>query len=418
MRIKLNIDWFIPENYSQSEDSLRKARYFLNACVFTSAFSFFYFLISLYFDMEMPMWAMVHNTIAIGSLPFYLKKGMSLNLLGNLFIFLGSFGVTWTLFFTGGFTSGTLVWYTVLPIASLLLINKKSSYIWTAVCMALVTMFGVLKILDIPLENQIPLEHLHVFNLSAISGVVLMLFLIALIFETTRENAFKQLRSKNELLSLEKKRSDDLLLNILPEEVAKELKERGKSEPKLFDNTTVLFTDFKEFTVTSEHLSPKELVHDLNNCFSAFDKIMQKYDIEKIKTIGDAYLAVGGLPTPNYTHTKDVVKAALEIREFIRKGKAKKIAQNLPYFEIRVGIHTGPVVAGIVGVKKFQYDIWGDTVNTASRIESNGEAGRINISQSTYELLKDDPDFLFDIRGKIEAKGKGKINMYFIELKE
>jgi class 3 adenylate cyclase len=284
--------------------------------------------------------------------------------------------------------------------------------------MALVIMFGVLKILEIPLENQIPLEQLHVFNLSTISGVILMLFLLALIFETTREDAFKQLHNKNELLSEEKKRSDDLLLNILPEEVAKELKERGKSEPKLFDDATVLFTDFKEFTKTSENLSPKELVHDLNNCFSAFDNIMQEYNIEKIKTIGDAYMAVGGLPTPNYTHTKDVVKAALKIRDFIKKGKAKKIAQNLPYFEIRVGIHTGPVVAGIVGVKKFQYDIWGDTVNTASRIESNGKAGKINISQSTYELLKDDPDFVFDIRGMIEAKGKGKINMYFIELKE
>lgn len=186
----------------------------------------------------------------------------------------------------------------------------------------------------------------------------------------------------------------------------------------MFDDATVLFTDFKEFTLTSEFLTPIELVSDLNNCFSAFDKIIQEYNIEKIKTIGDAYLAAGGLPTPNYTHTKDVVLAALRIRDFIKKGKAEKIAQNLPFFEIRVGIHTGPVVAGIVGVKKFQYDIWGDTVNTASRIESNGEAGKINISHSTYELLKDDPDFIFDIRGKIEAKGKGKINMYFIELKE
>ncbi|MFN3195229.1 MAG: adenylate/guanylate cyclase domain-containing protein [Chlorobiota bacterium] len=416
MKSLININWFIPDKYKESEDSERKARYFVNACTFTTAFSFFYFLVSLFFKMEMPMWAMVHNTVAIGSLPFYLRRGLSISILGNLFIFLGTLGVTWTLFFTGGFTSGTIVWYTVLPIASLLLINKNSSYVWTAVCMAFVIMFGILKIMDVQLENQIPLEHLHVFNLSAIGGVVLMLFLIALIFETTRDNAYKQLRNKNKLLSIEKKRSDDLLLNILPEEVAKELKAKGKSEPKLFDDATVLFTDFKEFTVTSESLTPEELVSDLNNCFSAFDKIIQKYNIEKIKTIGDAYMAVGGLPTPSITHTKDVVRAALEISEFISNGKAKKIAQNLPYFEIRIGIHTGPVVAGIVGVKKFQYDIWGDTVNTASRIESNGTPGKVNISESTYQLLKDDTDFTFESRGKIEAKGKGLIDMYFIDI--
>lgn len=212
----------------------------------------------------------------------------------------------------------------------------------------------------------------------------------------------------------EKKRSEELLLNILPAEVAEELKAKGEAEAKLIDDATVLFTDFKGFTGMSETMTPKELVADLNHCFSAFDRIMQKYGIEKIKTIGDAYMAAGGLPTPNATHAKDVVMAALEIRDFIENGKVEKIAQNLPYFEIRIGVHTGPVVAGIVGVKKFQYDIWGDTVNTASRMESNGEVGKVNISQATFELLKDDPDFAFESRGKIEAKGKGEMEMYFV----
>ncbi len=211
------------------------------------------------------------------------------------------------------------------------------------------------------------------------------------------------------------KRSEELLLNILPAEVAEELKTKGEAEARLMENVTVLFTDFKGFTVLSEQLSPKELVRDLHACFTAFDHIMQKYGLEKIKTIGDAYMAAGGLPSPKASHAEDVVAAALEIRQFMESGKAGKIAQGLPYFEVRIGIHTGPVVAGIVGVKKFSYDIWGDTVNTASRMESSGEAGKVNISASTYALVRANNRYVFESRGKISVKGKGEVEMYFVE---
>ncbi|MCX6231990.1 MAG: tetratricopeptide repeat protein [Bacteroidetes bacterium] len=214
-------------------------------------------------------------------------------------------------------------------------------------------------------------------------------------------------------ISKEKKRSDELLLNILPEEVAEELKAKGSADAKLIDEVTVLFTDFKGFTAYSEKMTPKELVKDIHECFSAFDRIMEKYRMEKIKTIGDSYMAAGGIPTPNNTHPEDAVNAAIEVSQFIEEGKARKIAMGLPYFEIRIGINTGPVVAGIVGVKKFAYDIWGDTVNTASRMESSGEAGRVNISGSTYEKVKD--KFNCTHRGKVMAKGKGEIDMYFVD---
>ncbi len=211
----------------------------------------------------------------------------------------------------------------------------------------------------------------------------------------------------------QKERSDELLLNILPAEVADELKLKGSAEAKMINQVTVLFTDFQGFTKLSENLSAEALVSELNYCFSAFDNIMLKHGIEKIKTIGDSYMAAGGLPTPNQTHATDVVQAALEIQEFMKEYKKAKLDKGESYFETRIGVHTGSVVAGIVGVKKFAYDIWGDTVNIASRMESSGEIGKVNISHSTYELVKN--EFHCMHRGKISAKGKGEMDMYFVE---
>ncbi|MBP7408598.1 MAG: nuclear transport factor 2 family protein [Flavobacteriales bacterium] len=212
----------------------------------------------------------------------------------------------------------------------------------------------------------------------------------------------------------EKKRSDDLLLNILPEEVAAELKVKGHADAKHFDKVTILFTDFKGFTQASEKMSPQELVEELNTCFKAFDGIITARGIEKIKTIGDAYMCAGGLPVPATSTPADVVHAALEMQAFMILRRIERDALGKPAFQMRVGIHTGPVVAGIVGVKKFAYDIWGDTVNTASRLESSGEVGQVNISASTYSLVKDEPGLSFTPRGKVQAKGKGEMEMYFV----
>jgi adenylate cyclase len=224
----------------------------------------------------------------------------------------------------------------------------------------------------------------------------------------------RHIKKSKSIIEKEKKRSDELLLNILPAEIAQELKDNGKVGSKRIESVTVIFTDFKGFTAMSELVGPKELVEDLDTCFSEFDRIMEKYGIEKIKTIGDAYMAAGGLPLPDEQHAENVTKAAFEMRDFVEAGKAQKIKDSLPFFEIRIGVHTGPVVAGIVGVKKFQYDIWGDTVNTASRMESSGAVGMVNISQTTYTLLKNNPEFSFESRGKVAAKGKGELDMYFV----
>ncbi len=212
-----------------------------------------------------------------------------------------------------------------------------------------------------------------------------------------------------------KKLSDELLLNILPYSIAEELKSKGNAESKLIDEVTVLFTDFKGFTQLSEQFTPQELVAEINECFSAFDQIMIRHNVEKIKTIGDAYMAAGGLPTSNKTHAEDVIRAALEIQHYMAEYKKAREDAGKLFFEIRIGVHSGPVVAGIVGIKKFAYDIWGDTVNTASRMESSGEVGKVNVSESTYTLTQD--KFNFTYRGKVAAKGKGEISMYFVEQK-
>ena len=254
-----------------------------------------------------------------------------------------------------------------------------------------------------------------------IIGFILVFFLALILYNRYRfrQRAIVLLKEKNKIISKEKanverekERSENLLLNILPEEVAEELKEKGHTEAKQFESVSVLFTDFKNFTKISEILSPSKLVAEIDYCFSAFDDITKKHGIEKIKTIGDSYMCAGGLPLKNLTHAEDTVKAGLEIKEFMAKYNAEKIAIGEIPFEIRIGIHTGTVVAGVVGVRKFAYDIWGDAVNLASRMESSGKEGEVNISESTYYLVKD--KFHCTHRGKVMTKSKGEVDMYFV----
>jgi class 3 adenylate cyclase len=224
----------------------------------------------------------------------------------------------------------------------------------------------------------------------------------------------KDLQIKNQELSKEKKRSEDLLLNILPKETADELKKNGFAKAKLQTNATVMFADFVNFTKFTSQISSEELVAELDHCFRNFDMITTKYGLEKIKTIGDAYMSACGV-TGETGLASDVIRAGIEMRDFIAAYGKQKPEAIREYFKIRVGINTGPVVAGVVGLKKFSFDIWGDTVNTADRIQSGSVAGKVNVSHSTYMVCKE--DFVFENRGKIAAKNKGEILMYFVELK-
>ncbi|MGN6343071.1 MAG: adenylate/guanylate cyclase domain-containing protein [Ginsengibacter sp.] len=228
------------------------------------------------------------------------------------------------------------------------------------------------------------------------------------LFYNELENKVKERTSE---LQIEKKKSDDLLLNILPEDVANELKQTGHTRPRNYEIATVMFTDFENFTSKSALFSPERLVHLIDTCFTKFDEIISRHKMEKIKTIGDAYLCVSGVPDPQSHNPVNAIKAAMEIINAIKILRSGPDGDN--YFDIRIGIHTGPLVAGVVGDKKFAFDIWGDTVNTASRMEQNSEANKINISMATYELVKD--KFQCFYRGEKAAKNKGKIAMYFVE---
>ncbi|ULQ50671.1 adenylate/guanylate cyclase domain-containing protein [Flavihumibacter fluvii] len=216
----------------------------------------------------------------------------------------------------------------------------------------------------------------------------------------------------NYILDHQKAEIESLLLNILPAEVAHELQTEGHATPKYFDHATVLFTDFKGFTRMADALSPQELVAELNDCFMAFDDIIEKYNLEKIKTIGDSYMCAGGIPTPDPTATLKMIEASFDIIEYLKKWNEQRTAIGLKPWELRIGIHVGPLVAGVVGKKKYAYDIWGSTVNIASRMESAGEPGQVNISSSVYDIVKNHYDCQY--RGKISAKNIGEIDMYFV----
>lgn len=262
---------------------------------------------------------------------------------------------------------------------------------------------------------EIALQKSQKLLIYALLGILVIFvgFMLVRYKETKKNNEILAL--KNEIIQEEREKSESLLLNILPSIIAKELKENGAAEARKYEKATVFFSDFVNFSSMANELTPVNLVALLDEYFRLFDDIIEKYGLEKIKTIGDSYMCVGGLPEPNTSHPSDVILAALEIQSIISKKKNEKEELNQPFFEARIGIHTGPLVAGVVGSKKFAFDIWGDTVNVASRLESNGKAGEVNISESTFELVSE--EFALTSRGEIPIKNLGEIKMYFVDKK-
>jgi adenylate cyclase len=273
--------------------------------------------------------------------------------------------------------------------------------------------------------GELPLASLRVLPLWYFSRVALAVYLLIFfliiwaVFDllnlrfARRQYSLEQIINKRtEDLIIEKEKTEALLANVLPRNTASEIMEKGKATKIKYNFVTVLFSDIQGFTKIAEEMNPEMLIDELDKFFFYFDSVVEKFGIEKIKTIGDAYMCAGGIPEKNRTNPVEVILAALEMKAYMNKLKLTSEIEGMKYWDIRIGIHTGTVVAGVVGQKKLSYDIWGDTVNTASRMESSGEAGKINISGTTYEFVKE--FFTCEYRGKMPVKYKGELEMYFV----
>ncbi len=294
----------------------------------------------------------------------------------------------------GGFIKGSAVvlWAALCPMGAMLFDEPRRARKWFLAFLGVVVLSGFLQPL-LDFSNNLPPEVVTFFFVINIVGVSSLIFLMVYYF----------VGEKNAFLA----RSEELLLNILPAEIAAILRDEHRAIADQFDSASVLFADVVGFTVMSASMTPSELVKLLNEVFSHLDTLTEKYGLEKIKTIGDCYMVAAGIPRPRADHAHVLACMALEIRDYMNRYEfqGRKLA-------IRIGLNSGPVVAGVIGRKKFAYDLWGDVVNTASRMESHGRGGAVQITRGTYELIKN--DFVCEVRGTVDVKGKGEMEVWHV----
>lgn len=419
-KLKALVTYFIPAKRNLVGEDLRRHRLMVAFLLITALYAASYVPLCIAIDYYSALVSIPITFVVCITLSFALRRGAGLVLVCNVYLFSLSTQISWLWISTGGLTTtpNDQAFSALFPAIALLLIGRKWAVVWLIYCILLVVAHGIPGIMGYDFPQGMNADYVKTFTVISLAGHAILLYVFVNLFETSRDRAHKQLELTNAALAIEQQKTESLLLNILPAEVAEELKATGHAEAHEFDQVTILFSDFKNFTSISEDMSPKELVEELNACFMAFDAIVGEHNVEKIKTIGDAYMAAAGLQKQGWRSAADVVLAGLRMQVFMQTRNAQRMAIHLPAFEMRIGIHTGTVVAGIVGVKKFQYDIWGDAVNTAARMEQNGAVGQVNVSNATYELLANDDRFAFTARDKIEVKGKGDVRMHFAELRK
>ncbi len=414
----------IGETDSLSDLDKRKLHIVNGTSVFgvlmVSIYSSYYLFIQVYAPLVFNMMGLIIFLVPVGF------NWAGKHRWGRIGFILGGYIFMATLCVTYGKSSGTVYAFLIGVILPQFLFEKKAMASFFAFLGFLIAVFfqfyyylyhkGVLEYVLTPFSNFLNMLFLFLMTYLIVKQFTYESEAYQSIILNQNDALTQQkeeIETQRDLIEVERHKSETLLLSILPEETAHELKETGQATPKQYKLITVLFTDFKGFTQITEKISPQKVIENLNTCFLAFDEICDKYGLEKIKTIGDSYMCAGGLPIANTTNPIDTVQAGLEMQAWMVDWKAAKEAKGEPAWELRLGIHSGEAIAGVVGKNKFAYDIWGDTVNLASRMESSGEVGKVNISQTTYELVKD--KFQCAFRGKISAKNKGEIAMYFVE---
>lgn len=388
------VDYFIPSEYTKEVGDYRSSR--IRITIFLIAGSMF--VLYLYNALQFANYQLYLNILAItlsGVALMLHKRGVNPHVVANVFMTGAGGAIIGNSFLSGALSSTAAL--LLIPATCMLISNRITAVIWTLVCFVYLSVIYYLSVKGVEFKVYFSTQQLTYMQYTNTIGMLIAIFSVIMVFERERRKALEELQA-------EKQKTEELILNILPVEIAEELKQKGSAEAKQYKHVTVLFTDFVGFTQVSELLSPEELVGAIHTCFTEIDAITERHGLEKIKTIGDAYLAVCGLPEEKPDHAIRVIRAAIDIREYMN-------AQS-EVFRIRIGVHTGSVVAGIVGVKKYAYDIWGDTVNMAARMEQHSETGKINISEDTWRLINH--QFNCIARGKIAAKNKGEVEMYFV----
>lgn len=415
MSIDLFLRSFIPNHSMHNEWEYRKHKLLVSVCFVNALYSLFFLPTSIMEQYWGAVFIIVPNIIVNFALPFLLRKNLPLAIVANAYIFTLGISLSAIMSISGGVyhTATDPQLMVLMPVMALLFLNFRWAVFWFVMAIVTVAVFGVLQLYGVDFSIDMNYKYIQLQNLLAVIGHIVLLAMVINIFEKQKNHAMTTLEQKNKIIQEEKQRSEELLLNILPADVMLELKKTGRTTARNYDLATVMFVDFKDFTLISNNLTPEELVTAIDHYFETFDNIISNHDIEKIKTVGDAYLCAGGLPIPNTKNPVEMVDVAFKFVHAVEELKKERTVENKISFDIRVGIHSGPLIAGVVGIKKFAYDIWGDAVNTAARMQQNGCEGKINVSGTTYELIKH--RFHCTHRGRIEAKNKGLVDMYFVE---
>jgi class 3 adenylate cyclase len=378
----------------------------LTIMILATAWVGMYAALGLYTAAAIPLIYQILS--AFGLVVFVRFKGLALFRFGQLLLMLFlPFMLQWTL---GGFVKagGVMVWAFVAPIGGLIFQGPVAGAGWFAGYAALTLLSGALDPSVAAIAPPVPPIVSVIWFVMNIGAVSLVTFLLLQYFARERQRALGALNAQHRLLQEEQARSESLLLNILPRRIAERLKRDSSAIADRFPEVTVLFADIADFTSMSATMSPEVMVGWLNELFSRFDLLSDRYGLEKIKTIGDAYMAVAGLPTGRPDHAE----AAAEMALAMQRELESRFCPNGDPVRMRIGLHCGPVVAGVIGARKFIYDLWGDTVNTASRMESTGLAGVIQVTEQAYERLRH--EYTFAERGRIQVKGKGEMRTWLL----